>query len=226
MGSKVVVGGFVPFTTIDFPDMLSAVVFLQGCPLRCVYCHNDHLRGIVSDYKSSWDDVLSQIEGRSAFLDAVVFSGGEPLQQSALLSAILDIKKLGLKVGIHTSGFYPDALSVIIDKIDWVGFDFKTSFDKYHEVTGVKNSGKLAEKSLEILINSKIAFEARMTMALEILVDDAVKVADYASRCGVQQFFLQKCRNANGEIFVHPIFDDLEMLKNMESKFTTFAIRE
>ena len=37
------VGGFVPFTTTDYPDALAAVVFCQGCPWRCGYCHNPHL---------------------------------------------------------------------------------------------------------------------------------------------------------------------------------------
>ncbi len=37
------VGGFVPFTVTDYPDALAAVVFCQGCPWRCAYCHNPHL---------------------------------------------------------------------------------------------------------------------------------------------------------------------------------------
>ena len=37
------VGGFVPFTTTDYPDALAAVVFCQGCPWQCGYCHNPHL---------------------------------------------------------------------------------------------------------------------------------------------------------------------------------------
>ena len=38
------VGGLVPFTQIDFPGRFSAVVFVQGCPWRCAYCHNPHLQ--------------------------------------------------------------------------------------------------------------------------------------------------------------------------------------
>ena len=37
------VGGLVPLTSIDFPGELAAVVFTQGCPWRCVYCHNPEL---------------------------------------------------------------------------------------------------------------------------------------------------------------------------------------
>ncbi len=38
------VGGLVPLSTTDFPDKLSAVVFLQGCPWKCLYCHNPGLQ--------------------------------------------------------------------------------------------------------------------------------------------------------------------------------------
>ncbi|UUZ52466.1 hypothetical protein LP419_23705 [Massilia sp. H-1] len=38
------VGGVTPFTATDYPGLLSAVVFVQGCPWRCGYCHNPHLQ--------------------------------------------------------------------------------------------------------------------------------------------------------------------------------------
>ena len=37
------VGGLTPFSTTGWPGMLAAVVFCQGCPWRCGYCHNPHL---------------------------------------------------------------------------------------------------------------------------------------------------------------------------------------
>lgn len=43
------VGGITPFTATDFPGMLSAVVFVQGCPWRCGYCHNPHLQSRLAD---------------------------------------------------------------------------------------------------------------------------------------------------------------------------------
>lgn len=39
-----VLGGFLPFTTIDYPGKLAATVFVQGCPWRCPYCHNAALQ--------------------------------------------------------------------------------------------------------------------------------------------------------------------------------------
>jgi len=41
------VGGLVPLSTTDYPDHLSAVVFCQGCPWRCAYCHNPHLLPVL-----------------------------------------------------------------------------------------------------------------------------------------------------------------------------------
>ena len=42
-GTQLKVAGLTPMTTVDFPDRLAAVVFCQGCPLRCRYCHNPEL---------------------------------------------------------------------------------------------------------------------------------------------------------------------------------------
>ncbi|HEX6005079.1 MAG TPA: radical SAM protein, partial [Burkholderiales bacterium] len=77
-------GGLVALSTTDYPDHLAAVVFGQGCPWRCGYCHNPHLlpkRGVA---RIAWRDVLAFLERRRGLLDAVVFSGGEPTLQAAL----------------------------------------------------------------------------------------------------------------------------------------------
>ena len=38
------IGGVQPFSSIDCPGALAAVVFVQGCPWRCLYCHNPQLQ--------------------------------------------------------------------------------------------------------------------------------------------------------------------------------------
>ena len=52
------VGGFVPFTTTDYPDALAAVVFCQGCPWRCGYCHNPHLIAARGDDERDFARIL------------------------------------------------------------------------------------------------------------------------------------------------------------------------
>ena len=40
-----IIGGLQKTSLIDFPDKISAIVFLQGCNFRCKYCHNPELLG-------------------------------------------------------------------------------------------------------------------------------------------------------------------------------------
>ena len=53
------VAGLVPFTTIDFPEKLAAVIFFQGCPLRCPFCHNPNLQPTETSETLSWEDIIS-----------------------------------------------------------------------------------------------------------------------------------------------------------------------
>ena len=108
------VGGFEPLTTVEWPGRLSAVVFLQGCPWKCRYCHNAELTPLTAAGMTSWADTLQQIEARAGFIDAVIFSGGEPTYQSALPEAILEVAEMGFEVAVHTNGFNPGALRTAV----------------------------------------------------------------------------------------------------------------
>ena len=98
------VAAITPFTTIDFPGRLSAVVFVQGCPWRCVYCHNDWMQSRAHAPESSWDEVMKLLSRRKGLLDGVVFSGGEPTVDHALPEAMRTVKSMGFEVGLHTGG--------------------------------------------------------------------------------------------------------------------------
>lgn len=77
------IAGLVKSSTVDFPEMLSAVIFTPGCNLDCFYCHNRALLGdsITLLEKS---DVMDFLLRRRHLLDGVVFSGGEPTLQAGL----------------------------------------------------------------------------------------------------------------------------------------------
>ena len=219
------VGGFVSLTSVDYPGNLAFVVFLQGCPWRCKYCHNRHLQTILTAESLPWNDVLSLIKMRSGFIDAVVFSGGEPLMQSALPEAIKEVRKLGLKVGLHTGGFSPKALTRVINSIDWVGFDLKHDFEKYQFITNVGDSGAAALESLKILLASGKDFEVRMTVEPSIPTEDIINVMNRVAELGVKTAVLQKCRDKNGEIEEHPIFSDQKVLDKFSEIFDNFLVR-
>src|SRR5690554_7397571 len=111
MAEQLRVGGFVPLTTLDFPDHLSCVVFCQGCAWRCRYCHNPDLIPPRAQQMHSWDSILEFLQRRQGLLEAVVFSGGEATLQHDLKAAMQEVKNLGFKVGLHTAGINPKARS-------------------------------------------------------------------------------------------------------------------
>ena len=135
------VGGLTPFTTIDFPGQLATVVYLQGCPWRCRYCHNGHLLDSGGAAETGWGEVMEFLRQRRGLLDAVVFSGGEPTAQSALPRAVQQVRDLGFRVGLHTSGSYPRRLARLLPALDWVGLDIKALPEDYAALTGVEDSG-------------------------------------------------------------------------------------
>ena len=86
------IGGMTPLTSIDFPGHLAAVLYLQGCPWRCGYCHNPELIPARSEVRIGWEEVLAFLQRRRGLLDGVVFSGGEPTSQAELLEAIASVQ--------------------------------------------------------------------------------------------------------------------------------------
>ena len=75
-GIRLPIAGLTQMTTLDYPDHLACVVFLQGCPLRCGYCHNGHMMPPRRSVESEWQAVREFLESRRGLLEAVVFSGG------------------------------------------------------------------------------------------------------------------------------------------------------
>ncbi|HZM33714.1 MAG TPA: anaerobic ribonucleoside-triphosphate reductase activating protein [Burkholderiales bacterium] len=150
------VGGLTPFSTIDYPGKLAAVVFCQGCAWRCTYCHNPHLLPFHKDNLLPWKEVLSFLRTRRGMLDAVVFSGGEPTLQHALKAAIEAVKAMGYAIGLHTAGIAPRRLAQVLPLLDWVAMDLKASFDEHERITRTPGSARRARESLELIAASGI----------------------------------------------------------------------
>ncbi|MDR1982523.1 MAG: anaerobic ribonucleoside-triphosphate reductase activating protein [Holosporaceae bacterium] len=225
MEKSLFVGGVVSLTTLDYPGHLSTVVFLQGCPWRCVYCHNRHLQSILPTESLPWEDILNLLEIRRGFVEAVVFSGGEPLMQERLLNAIEDVRAMGFKVGLHTSGAFPDRFKCVLPSVDWVGFDVKCSFNDYQKVTNIKDSGIVALESLNILIASKVDYEVRITVFEEMDISAIVEVLKEISTLGVKTVVLQKCRDKGESVVEHAIFSDKLLLEDISKYFDSFHVR-
>lgn len=190
------VGGLVPLTSIDYPGALSAVLFCQGCPWRCGYCHNPHLLPRHGPDAMPWAQVRPFLERRRGLLDAVVFSGGEPTLQRGLVDALREVRDMGFRVGLHTAGPYPERLAAVLPLADWVAMDIKAPFARYSEITGVPGSGEKARESAQQLLASGVAHEFRTTADPRILDDDALTATMHAlAELGVRRYALQGCRS-------------------------------
>lgn len=169
------IGGITSFTTIDYPGELAAVIFCQGCPWRCGYCHNQHLLDANGQDVVQWEDVLAFLHQRRGLLDAVVFSGGEPTMQKELLQAVRIVKELGFKVGLHTAGPFPDRLLACLPHLDWVGMDLKAPFEEYETITRFTGSGEAARASAELLRQSGVAHQFRTTVDPYLLASGQIE---------------------------------------------------
>jgi pyruvate formate lyase activating enzyme len=187
------IGGILPFTTIEYPDCLAAVVFCQGCPWRCSYCHNPHLLPADGDGRIDWRDVHHLMKKRSGLLDAVVFSGGEPTMQPRLVEAILDVKKAGFLAGLQTSGAYPDLLRDALPILDLVTMDLKAPFEAYERITGVSGSGEKARASAEIILGSGVRHRFRTTLH-PVLIEEGLIAAmtEMVQTCWESEYELLK----------------------------------
>jgi pyruvate formate lyase activating enzyme len=188
-------GGMAPFSMGDFPDRLSAVLFTQGCPLRCRYCHNPHLRPLAQSGDLTWGRAVTWLRRRRGLLDAVVISGGEPTIQAGLVEALIEIRTLGFSTGLHSSGANPNRLAKVLPLLDWIGLDFKAPFARYATITGSASSGMRARRSLHAVLGSGTPFEIRTTVHRSLLdEDDLTDMARELQRYEVRSWVLQVFR--------------------------------
>jgi len=191
----VAVAGLARLSTCDWPGRLVATVFLQGCPWRCTYCHNPELLDPGRPAQVSWASVRDFLRHRRGLLDAVVFSGGEPMRQSGVGQAMEDVRELGFAVGLHTAGAYPKRLAELLPLVDWVGLDIKGLPSEYAAVTGVPASAAKAYESLAAVIAAGVDHEVRITLDPEMHTDDGVRtLVERLRQSGVSRIVLQEAR--------------------------------
>lgn len=141
------------FGTVDGPG-IRFVIFLQGCPLRCKFCHNpDTWSTETEKIKESAQDVFKRIVKYKRYFGkkgGVTVSGGEPLLQADFILELFKLcKKEGIHTAIDTSGYiFNDKTKEVLEYTDLVLLDIKAIDEKvYKELTGteLKNTLNFAE---------------------------------------------------------------------------------
>ena len=232
MSAKINVGGVETFSTVDFPEHMSAVVFLQGCPWRCPFCHNTSLQPIAAQTDFVWEKFLAFLAKRRGILDAVVFSGGEPLVQNTLEDALDDVKALGFKTALHTGGYRPEALRRVLPKLNWVGLDIKAPLaaEAYLKATGGYDKIDNVRQSLSLLCEGGVDFECRTTCDPRILsIEDIYAIADSLQKMGVRAYRLQRYRQVEGDSTpdseCEKFFTDKALAEYLQAAFPDFSFR-
>lgn len=148
------------FGTVDGPG-IRFVVFLQGCPLRCRFCHNPDTWDVHRGTEYTSEQLFNEIIKYKSYMDfsggGVTFTGGEPLLQAEfVLDVCKMLKEQGISIAIDTSGFiWNDTVQEVLEYTDLVLLDIK-NYDPivYKEVTGVPLDPTL--KLLDYLRERKI----------------------------------------------------------------------
>lgn len=138
------------FGTVDGPGT-RFVVFTQGCPLRCKYCHNPDTWSTDINKEMSVEDIIKEYEGVKEFISGgITITGGEPLLQIDFITELFKVcKSKNIHTALDTSGitFNPND-TIKIDKLleytNLVLLDIKHINNEEHiKLTGYSNKNIL-----------------------------------------------------------------------------------
>ena len=145
-----------PMGLVDGPG-LRYVVFMQGCKLRCIFCHNPETWKSNEGEKITSDELIKRILRYKNYYQngGVTFSGGEPLlQKDFLLDLLKKCQENNLHTALDTAGVGIGNYEEILKYTDLVILDIKAvDEENYHKITG----SSMAEfnKLLEVVIKLK-----------------------------------------------------------------------
>ncbi len=189
------IGGFQKVSLIDFDNNITAIVFTQGCNFRCPFCYNaslvlpDKFTELISE-----EYVLDYLKKRRGVLTAVSITGGEPTLQPDLFNFINVVKSMGYIVKVDTNGSNPSVVNKLVDTVDYIAMDVKTSGCKFSVASGSITSFDTIKESINIISSSNIPCEFRTT-CVPTLVEgkDIEQIASLLPKRS--KYFLQKFEN-------------------------------
>lgn len=230
--TKLRLAGMEPLTTVEWPGRLAAVLFFQGCPWRCRYCHNARLVRARAANLKPWAEAMEFLRQRQGFLDSVILSGGEPLFQPRLLEAAEEVRALGYDVALHTNGYDPEHLARLLASgfVQMVSMDVKAPFAAYERVTRRPDSGDAARHSVEIVLASGVPYEFRTTYHPDLLsAQDLRTIAADLHALGAQTYYLQAYRDEGSPdmaLQLSPVGTlDPVLVAGIRRLFPTFGLR-
>lgn len=186
------IAGMEKLSLVDYDGKTAATVFTAGCNMRCPFCHNSSLvYGNCAFIDES--EVFAYLKKRKGLLDGVCITGGEPTLQKDLKDFVIKVKNLGYLVKLDTNGTNFSLLSDLIENklIDYAAMDIKSDKEGYTKASGSNLNFEQVQKSVNLLLQNKIAYEFRTTLIEEFHGEEEMENIGKWIK-GAQKYFLQK----------------------------------
>jgi pyruvate formate lyase activating enzyme len=175
------------FGTVDGPG-IRYIAFMQGCLMRCQYCHNRDTWDLDGGKLISVDDIMSQLVDYQPFLDAsgggITASGGEAILQAQFVSELFQAcKAKGIHTCLDTNGFvrkYEPVIDELLDNTDLVLLDIKQMNDAKHiDLTKVSNHRTLQFAQYLAKRNIKTWIRYVVVAGFTEDVESAIELAEF-----------------------------------------------
>jgi len=209
------IASILPTTLIDYPGRVAALIYTPSCNFRCPFCHNPEL--VLPERIAALDlipdeRVLSLLDERRGFLDALAITGGEPTLQPDLARFIRRVKGLGYLVKLDTNGSHPEILRELFREglLDYVAMDVKSPPERYPEFAGVEVDIALIEESIRLIESRAPDYEFRTTVAPGMTKGDIRAIASWIK--GAKRYVLQRFTVPSEKGLVDPSFTALSGL--------------
>lgn len=169
--------------TVDGPG-IRYIVFLQGCKMRCLYCHNPDSWALNQGDLRHVDDVFSDILKSQKYMQrsggGLTVSGGEPLLQAEFTTALFErAKQENIHTCLDTNGFIEDdapILDQLLPLTDLVMLDIKhLDFAQHKKLTK-------QECTLPLGFAKRLQRDGIRTWFRQVLLDDWTMGEDYAQK--------------------------------------------
>ena len=178
--------------TVDGPG-IRFVIFTQGCPLRCQYCHNPDSWGYDTDNLMSVEEILAQYNGVKEFCTGgITVTGGEPLVQIDFVTELFKkCHERGIHTALDTSGLLfnrekTDKIDELLKYTSLVMLDLKHIDDEEHK--------KLTKHSNNTILDFALYLSEKNipTWIRHVVVPGITYKEEYLTRLGE---FIAKLKN-------------------------------
>lgn len=173
--------------TVDGPG-IRYVIFMQGCQLRCAYCHNPDTWDLHGGKTISVDEIVEDIKRNIPYMKAshggVTVTGGEPTLQTEFCTELFKkLKMMEIHTALDTSGFVDlNKVEKLMQYIDLVLLDIKHIDDNEHmKLTGVSNKKTLNFAEYLSEKNKPVWIRHVIVQGITDDIDEIEKLAEYVS---------------------------------------------